>query len=162
MKINNKLFFDKILVFGFLAIGILLIFQMNSVYLQKSAEKQIKDKQIRLMDIKKEQVNKLPYDPERKKRVVDIEISDDQIKPETINVSLGEEIIINTYVPEGYHNLNIEFYNLKTKNLATGKTVVTNFIATKSGEFRIFSNTNKYNFSEPEGILNIIKDEKSY
>ena len=155
MRLNKKLSFEKILIFGFLILGILLIFQMNSTYLQKSAEKQFKDRQILIQERKKEQSNKIPYDPERKKRVLDVEITDEQIKPKIINASLGEEIIINTNVSEGYHNLNIEFYNLKTENIATGKTGVINFIATKSGEFRIFSNTNKYNFPEPEGILNI-------
>lgn len=155
MRLSNKISIEKILIFGFLILGILLILQLNSTYSQKAVEKQIKDQQIRQMEFNKEQATKIPYDPERMKRVLDIEITDDQIKPEIINASLGEEIIINAYVPEGYHNLNLEFYNLKTKNIATGKTGVINFIATKSGEFRIYSNTGKYNFPEPEGILNI-------
>lgn len=85
-------------------------------------------------------------------RIVYLDVNDSKIIPNEVVVKKDEDVSIRFRVAEGYHNLNISKYNIKTIPISTSQTSSLDFTATMSGKFIIFSKTYMYK-KEPAGLL---------
>ena len=72
-------------------------------------------------------------------RTFDVEVGNWYFKPEVIEVSLGDTVVLNFDTIDGVHGFALSDFNVNQR-LSSGKAVQVTFVAEKKGEFTFFCN----------------------
>src|SRR3989344_3105371 len=107
----NQKNIEKFILIIFIFLGLLIIFNLENkinYYAYLKSKSIINNEQNKLKLTNKNNGN-------LKIEKVNIEINDNEFNPKIIKVNFGSKVIFNIKVLEGYHNLNIEGYEIKSK-----------------------------------------------
>ena len=153
MKANkNKSYLEVLVFFIFIFLGLILIILLES----KIQSFQLKKERIQTVQkansVPKSKVKLADF---KNIEYFDIKIDDSDISPKKIEAKKDSKIVLNVRVFEGYHNLQVEGYQIKTKRIPTNKFIKLEFVATQSGVFMLFSKTGMYK-NEPKNSILII------
>ena len=88
-------------------------------------------------------------------QTVNIELTDNGYNPKTVNVSVNKRVVMNVKVKEGYHNLVIDGFKVRTPYVTTGKVISTSFVVCQPGQFKFYSDTSQYENLTLEGVLSV-------
>lgn len=152
MNFKNKKHLEIFIFIPFISIGLFSIYIFNSKITSFQEKKTI----MQNLNYGIEATPKKLISENGKTEKIDIEINDTSINPEVIEVDRGSKVILGVKVIEGYHDLYIDGYKIKTSNISTNKMEKLIFIASQSGNFIISSRMDKY-LKLPSSSLLIVK-----
>lgn len=145
--------FKKIEKYSYLLFVPFIIFYISTVYMFENKINQFQEtKQKKQLVEENHQQNLITDFPNHPQKKFFITIDDDEILPKIINAKINDLLIFKIKVNEGYHNIHISGYEIKSKNIPTNKLGELIFLASQSGSFKITSQTGKYT-DEPEAEL---------
>ena len=76
-----------------------------------------------------------------------------KLNPSTITVNEGDTVKITVINEEGTHNLFVEEYNERTDVVSSGNTRILEFVADKTGTFKIWCEVGSHRSLGMEGTL---------